>query len=132
MKRLGMNPRVHLLLVVLCSVFTVNTGAQIPVSVRLSGVWAGREQDGADAGELTFSQGDKLAYSFGEVLFAGRYEIDSSKSPTLLVFHVDSAPGQKVYSTVEIISDKEIRLSHFCDGTPESLAKQPIVTFLRK
>ncbi len=81
---------------------------------------------------MTFSQGDKLVFSFRGILLAGRYEIDTSKSPNLLVFYPDAAPKQKTYSSILIVSDKEIRVSHLCEGAPEALARQPFITFLRK
>ena len=63
---------------------------------------------------------------------AGRYEIDSSKSPNLLVFHADAYPEQKAYASVEIKSAKEVAISHLCDGSPAALARQSIITFTRK
>lgn len=106
--------------------------AQESGPVHLSGVWEGWERDGSQAGELAFPQGDKLICSGAGITMTGRYEIDSSKSPNLLVFYPDAAPGQKVYASIEIKSATEIRLSHLCDGTPAALARQSIVTYIRK
>ena len=119
-------------LIVFCSVFAVLANAQEPSSAHLTGVWTGRERDGSQAGELEFRQGDRVSYSFEGVTVAGRYEIDESKSPNVLVFYPDKFPEHKAYALVEVKSATEIRMSHLCDGTPAALAKQSIITFTRK
>ena len=63
---------------------------------------------------------------------AGRYEIDPSKSPKLLVFYPDASPERKGYASIEIKSAKEVDVSHLCDGSPADLAKQSIIIFIPK
>ena len=123
-----MNPRNYFGLILLCLTLALCAEAQVPDSARLTGTWAGQEH----ADELTFSQGSKVMISSMGYTLTGRYEIDSSKSPNLLVFYFDSTPARKVCASIDIKSDTEIHLSHLCEGTPETLAKQPIITFIRQ
>ena len=102
--------------------------AQTPDPLRLLGAWACQKYPD----KLTFSEGGKVVLtSMGDTL-TGRYEIDSTKSPNLLVFYFDSAPARKVCASIDIKSDTEIHVSHLCDGSPAQLAKQPVVTFIRE
>ncbi len=127
-----MNSYKRFLLIALFSSLSLFARAQDSTAIHLSGTWAGRERDASEAGEIIFNPKNKMAYSFEGNTLEGRYEIDSSKSPNLLVFFPDKYPEKKAYASLEVKSDAEIRMSHLCDGTPAALARQSIITFTRK
>ncbi len=127
-----MNTYKYFLLIVTALSLAFPAPAQEAGSTHLSGVWIGRERDGSRGGKLSFGQEGRLAYLSDGGSMEGRYEIDSTKSPKVLVFYPDELPGRKIYALIQIKSDTEFYVSHLSDTIPTDWVGQDIITFTRK